>query len=150
MIDCLKLWNISYRVDLRFEGYPEQVHGLSDAIFGGSSIETEIENHRIVIYSFVKGYRKKFTHDGIYAEVTITAVDDDKSDNAGEENEDDSADKSAQLKRKYVFCDMDDKKSLFSEFDSKVSEFLYKTSIQKCGMADIMRCGYDMHPKSYF
>lgn len=44
---------------VRFGGYPEQVRGMSDAINGGISVETEIEQNRVVIYSERKRYRKK-------------------------------------------------------------------------------------------
>ena len=33
---------------VRFGGYPEQVRGMSDAINGGISVETEIEQNRVI------------------------------------------------------------------------------------------------------
>ena len=73
----LKRNNKRTLVALRFGGYPEQVHGMNDAIYSGGTIETSIEGHRIVIDSLVRQYRRKLTHDGIYAEATIIAADDE-------------------------------------------------------------------------
>ena len=36
-------------VAIRFGGYPEQVRGMSDAMYGGIAVEAEIEQHRVII-----------------------------------------------------------------------------------------------------
>ena len=106
----------------RIGGYPEQVRGMSDAVIGGISLESTVEDRNIVIGTLVKQYRRKLTHDGIYAESTIIAIDDDKCDAKDEgKEEDETQNKSAQKQKKYIFCKSDDRKSLFDEIDSKVS-----------------------------
>lgn len=106
----------------RIGGYPEQVRGMSDAVIGGISLESTVEDHNILIQTLVKQYRRKLTHDGIYAESTIIALDDDKCDAKDEgKEEDETQNKSAQKQKKYIFCKTDDRKSLFDEIDIKVS-----------------------------
>lgn len=52
-------------VAIRFGGYPEAVRGMSDAMRGEISVEAEIEQHRVVINTERKRYRRKLSHDGV-------------------------------------------------------------------------------------
>ncbi len=102
---------------IRFGGYPEQVNGMCDAMRGGISIEAEIEQHRVVIYTEKKRYRKKLSHDGVYAEGMLIALDDEKSDMA----EDKTQGKESIKQKKFIFCKENDRNVLFEEIDTKVS-----------------------------
>lgn len=113
----LKENNTRRLVAVRFGGYPEQVKGMSDAMYGGISVEAEIENHRVVIYTEKKRYRRKLSHDGIYAEAMLIALDDEKSDTA----EDETKGKENIKQQKYIFCNENDRDTLFEEIDKKVS-----------------------------
>lgn len=102
---------------VRFGGYPEQVRGMSDAINGGISVETEIEQNRVVIYSERKRYRKKLSHDGVYAESMMIMLDDEKNNvSEGEQNGKENI-----KQRKYIFCRQNDRQALFDEIDQKIS-----------------------------
>ena len=59
-------------VAIRFGGYPEQVRGMSDAMYGGIAVEAEIEQHRVIISTQKKQCRRKLSHDGVYAAVSYT------------------------------------------------------------------------------
>lgn len=63
--------NINYVVAMRMGGYPESVRGLAEAVFGGGSISLELEGQTLTVNSFVKQYRREYSHDGIYAEATL-------------------------------------------------------------------------------
>ena len=65
-------------VAIRFGGYPEQVRGMSDAMYGGIAVEAEIEQHRVIISTQKKQCRRKLSHDGVYAEAMLIALDDEK------------------------------------------------------------------------
>ena len=59
---------------LRFGGYPEEVRGLADAIFGGITIE--IESEALTLKTLTRQYRREISHDGVYAEATLIVEDD--------------------------------------------------------------------------
>ena len=61
-------------VALRFGGYPEEVRGLSDAIYGGATIEIEAEEKTLTLRSMTKQYRRELSHDGPYAEADRKSV----------------------------------------------------------------------------
>ena len=104
-------------VAIRFGGYPEAVRGMSDAMRGEISVEAEIEQHRVVINTERKRYRRKLSHDGVYAESMLIAVDDERSDTA----EDEQKGKEKITQRKFIFCKENDRDALFEEIDEKVS-----------------------------
>ena len=56
---------------LRFGGYPEEVRGLADAIFGGITIEIESEQSTLTLKTLPRQYRREISHDGVYAEATL-------------------------------------------------------------------------------
>ena len=72
-------------VAIRFGGYPEQVRGMSDAMYGGIAVEAEIEQHRVIISTQKKQCRRKLSHDGVYAEAMLIALDDEKKDTEEDE-----------------------------------------------------------------
>ena len=61
---------------LRFGGYPEEVRGLADAIYGGVTIEIEDKDETLSLRTLAKQYRRELGHDGVYAEATLIAQDD--------------------------------------------------------------------------
>ena len=102
---------------IRFGGYPEQVKGMCDAMCGGISVEAHIEQHKVVIDTEKKRYRKKLSHDGVYAEGMLIALDDDK----GDTDEDETQGKESIKQKKCIFCKENDRNALFEELDTKVS-----------------------------
>lgn len=104
-------------VAIRFGGYPEPVRGMSDAMYGGISVEAEIEQYRVIIDTDKKRYRRKLSHDGVYAEAMLIALDDEKNDAAEEEVKG----KESIRQKKYIFCKENDRDALFKEIDEKVS-----------------------------
>lgn len=104
-------------VAIRFAGYPEEVRGLSDAMYGGISVEAVIENKTIIISSPKKAYKRSLTHDGVYAESTMLTMDDEQSEIMDDEN---AAVVDPNKKRKmYIFCEENDTDSLYAELDKK-------------------------------
>lgn len=56
---------------IRFGGYPEMVRAMSDAIYGGGTIEAVQNETKRDLKSAPKGYRRQLTHDGVYASATL-------------------------------------------------------------------------------
>jgi len=105
-------------IAMRFGGYPEHVRGLCDALSSGIKFEADVQNHTIVLTSLRKQYRKSLSHDGIYAEATLFALDDSIED----DNEDEQQSNTENKKRSmFIFCKPGDKESLFAEIDKKTS-----------------------------
>ena len=73
---------------LRFGGYPEEVRGLADAIFGGITIEIESEQSTLTLKTLPRQYRREISHDGVYAEATLVVEDDGQLADSGEQIED--------------------------------------------------------------
>ena len=76
---------------IRFGGYPEVVRALSDAIYGGASVELKQGDTILYLECRLKGYRRLLSHDGIYAVATLMANDDSQT----EENTSDDSDEDA-------------------------------------------------------
>ncbi|MBO5219571.1 MAG: hypothetical protein J6C52_09090, partial [Clostridia bacterium] len=106
-------------VAMRFGGYPEQVRAMADVLRKGAGIEAIVESHKIILSARHDSYRRSVTHDGIYAEGTLLALDDE----AGEMQEDEASEvENPQAKRKmYIFCGEGDTDSLYAELDRKTS-----------------------------
>ena len=66
---------------VRFGGYPEMVRAMSDAIYGGATIEATQNSTTRMLQSNVKGYQRQMSHDGVYAVATLMASDDAQTDN---------------------------------------------------------------------
>ena len=113
---------------IRFGGYPEEVRAMSDAIYGGATIEATQNNTTHRIQSKLRGYRRQLSHDGIYAAATLLANDDEYGDEAPgadagcEEAADGAAgQRSLQPRKCYIFCPAGDRDRLFEELDHKTA-----------------------------
>lgn len=58
--------NITHIAAVRFGGYPEMVRGMSDAIFGGGSVAMHIAEKSFFLKSYIKQYRREFSHDSMF------------------------------------------------------------------------------------
>lgn len=67
-------------VAMRFGGYPEQVRAMADALRKGAGVEAIVENHKIILRAQHNAYKRSVTHDGIYAEGTMLALDDESGE----------------------------------------------------------------------
>ncbi len=105
-------------VAIRFGGYPEQVRALSDAMRKNVGVDAEVEGHSIIIQAKDVKYKKILSHDGIYAEGTIVAMDDDMTDMQEEKSE---VERPNCKRRMYIFCAEGDRDELFAEVDKKTS-----------------------------
>lgn len=111
---------------LRFGGYPEEVRGLADAIYGGITIEIESEGETLTLKTLARQYRREISHDGVYAEATLIAEDDSQLADSGEEKEDE-AQGGTQTKQDlpprntYIFCAPGDRADLFRAVDQKTA-----------------------------
>lgn len=50
---------------VRFGGYPEVVKAMSDAIYGGATIDVCSNGETLHLDTVPKGYRRQLSHDGI-------------------------------------------------------------------------------------
>lgn len=111
---------------LRFGGYPEEVRGLADAIFGGITIEIESEGATLTLKTLSKQYRREISHDGVYAEATLIVEDDGQQAESGAPKEDEKQEE-AQTKQDlpprntYIFCTPGDRAELFRAVDQKTA-----------------------------
>ena len=105
-------------VAMHFGGYPEHVRGLSDAIGSGIKFEADIQDHTVILTSLQKQYRKTLSHDGVYAEAALFALDDSIND---EDEDEQQVSAETQKRNMYIFCKPGDKQSLFEEIDKKTS-----------------------------
>ena len=112
--------NTLYLAALRFGGYPESVKGMSEAIYGGGTINMEIDGENVTVYSRVKQYRKEFSHDGIYAEATMM-VQDEEQRTDHEEDAGGGAKNYSRPRKCYLFCEQGDADRLFEELDKKTA-----------------------------
>lgn len=109
---------------IRFGGYPEVVRALSDAIYGGATIDATQNNAAYRLQSNLRGCQRQFSHDGIYAAATLMAADDKQSANAADPDEEASEDEgqqTAQPCKCYIFCPAGDRDRLFEELDRKTA-----------------------------
>ena len=111
---------------IRFGGYPEMVHALTDAIYAGATIDAQMEGENFRLKAEVKRYERQVTHDGVYAEATLLCRDGEQnaktSGDSGEAEDSESQDGSNLPPRKCViFCPAGDRERLFEELDRKTS-----------------------------
>ena len=117
---------------IRFGGYPEMVRGMSDAIYGGATIEAILNEGGLPLKSRLKGYQRQLSHDGAYATATLMASDDIQSadepedpdiseEDDGPEKAEEQADEQKQPRRCYIFCPAGDRDRLFEELDRKTA-----------------------------
>lgn len=110
---------------VRFGGYPENVRAMSDAIYGGATIEATQNGATHRIQSKLRGYQRVLGHDGIYATATLMANDDEQtSDDQNDAEETDNAQEGQQTlqpRKCYIFCPPGDRDRLFDELDHKTA-----------------------------
>lgn len=106
---------------IRFGGYPEMVRGLSDAIYGGAALDVELEGQPLRLLSQVKRYTRHLTRDGVYAEATLLAMDDDQEAQESEKEEEGQEQVDLPPRKCCIFCPKDDKDLLFEELDRKTA-----------------------------
>lgn len=118
---------------LRFGGYPEEVRGLADAIYGGVTIEIEDEAGTLTLKTLTKQYRRELSHDGVYTEATLIAQDDGQLADSKKKAEDsqDAAITDAQKddqvtldlppRNTYILCTPGDRADLFRAVDQKTA-----------------------------
>ena len=106
-------------VAMRFGGYPEHVRGMADALCKNAGVEAVIENHTIILQAKHKKYKRFVTHDGIYAEGMMQALDDENSDMQDDEQVE--VENPKQKRKMYIYCNEGDTDSLYAELDKKTS-----------------------------
>ena len=109
---------------IRFGGYPEMVRGLADAVYAGGTLDANVGDHPLCLESQAKRYRRQVTHDGVYAEATLLAIDDDQQATAAGNDKDgnDEQEKMDLPPRKcIIFCPENDRDRLFEEVDRKTA-----------------------------
>lgn len=112
---------VPFLAALRFGGYPEEVCGLSDAIYGGASIEIEDEAC-LTLRSKPKGYRRVLDHDGMYAQAAIIAEDEGQNDVEPPSGSGPEQKQHKQPPRSmYIFCPAGDRAELFQAVDQKTA-----------------------------
>ncbi|MBS7297652.1 MAG: hypothetical protein KIG65_01065 [Eubacteriales bacterium] len=105
-------------VAMRFGGYAEHVKAMSDVVRKGVTVQANVDNHPIILKVMQKDFRRSITHDGMYAEGMVMALDDE----IGAETEEGQRDNKKDEKHKmYIFCKEGDTDELFAEFDRKTS-----------------------------
>ncbi len=114
--------NTGWLIGIRIGGYPEQVRGMSDAIYGGGEIRVERQNlSPLGLRSLAKHYTRQQSMDGVYAEAVVFATDD--SDIPVRVND---PEKEGQTKLEtppracYIFTPPGDRDRLFEEIDKRV------------------------------
>lgn len=125
---------------LRFGGYPEEVRGLSDAVYGGATIEIEGEPD-LTLRSKVKGYRRVLDHDGMYAQATIIAEDEGQDavePPGGSDTE--QGQHNVPPRSMYIFCHAGDRAGLFQAVDQKTAVPLI-LEFQEYVLAELTRRG---------
>ena len=101
---------------VRFGGYPEMVRAMSDAIYGGATIEATQNSTTRMLQSNVKGYQRQMSHDGVYAVATLMASDDAQTDNGSANDGSDGemeGQETMQPRKCYIFCPQGDRDRLF-------------------------------------
>jgi hypothetical protein len=127
--------NTTYLVAIRFGGYPESVKGMSEAIYGGGSVEILMGEHPLTVSSRVKRYRKELSHDGLYAEATLLIQDEEQR--AGQ---DENSNGKNQPRTCYLFSERDKPARLFEELDKKTAVPLIP-AFQEYVLAELQKRG---------
>ncbi len=123
-------------IAIRLGGYPEQVRGMSDAIYGGGSVRLEQDERiQFQMATLPKGYDRTLSMDGTYAEATLFPQDDPEITAAEEEGQE-------QLPTQrscYLFTPVGDRDRLLEEIDRRTGvplipefrDYFLNTLIQK-------------------
>ena len=109
---------------IRFGGYPEMVRGLADAVYAGGTLDANMGDGPLWLESQAKRYRRQVTHDGVYAEATLLAIDDDQETKASK-SEEDGGEEHEEMdlppRKCIIFCPENDRDRLFEEVDRKTA-----------------------------
>ena len=73
---------------VRFGGYPEMVRTMSDAIYGGGTVDLIQNGNTFHLKSKPKSYQRHMSHDGTYATATLMIQDEALSAHSTDEDED--------------------------------------------------------------
>ncbi len=109
---------------VRFGGYPEMVKAMSDAIYGGATIEMPFNGKTRQLKSVPKQYQRQMSHDGLYAVGTLMVDDDPQAadqPDSEEEPEEAGEQQTIQPRRCYIFVPAGDRDRLFEELDRKTA-----------------------------
>ena len=115
---------------IRFGGYPEMVRAMSDAIYGGATVEAVQNEGGLSLKSRPKGYQRQLAHDGPYAAATLMASDDMQSaeppgdsdaskEGSAQEKARDKLDQQKQPRKCYIFCPAGDRDRLLRSWTAK-------------------------------
>lgn len=104
---------------IRFGGYPEMVRAMSDAVYAGAAIDAQLGEQTLHLFSQVKRYQRQVTHDGVYAEATLLAIDDDQNADVAAGETDEAQTDDLPPRKCIIFCPANDRDRLFAEVDRK-------------------------------
>jgi len=103
---------------IRFGGYPEMVRAMSDAIYAGAVIDANIGEQTVRLAGESKRYERQLSHDGVYAEATLLAKDDEQNVNQADAYEEQET-VDLPTRKCMIFCPAGDRDRLFEEIDRK-------------------------------
>lgn len=109
---------------VRFGGYPEMVKAMSDAIYGGATLEMPLNGQTSQLKAIPKQYRRQMSHDGQYAVGTLMANDDPQAADSPDDDEDPEEageQQTIQPRKCYIFVPAGDRDRLFEELDRKTA-----------------------------
>lgn len=120
---------------IRIGGYPEMVNAMSDAIYAGAKIDANIGNRQFCLAGESKRFNRQVNHDGVYAEATLLAMDDDQDAEDTNGGDDETMEQSSIMpglrephekqdkppRKCIIFSPKDDKDRLFEELDRKTA-----------------------------
>lgn len=101
---------------IRFGGYPEMVRALADALYAGAELEVEIGPDKHYFVSDPKRFQRQFSHDGLYAEAVLLALDDEQEAETEEQQALQQPPRNC-----FLFGPVDDRQYLFDEIDRKTT-----------------------------
>ena len=88
---------------IRFGGEPEMVRALADALYAGAELEVEIGPDKFYFTSEPRQFQRQLSHDGVYAETVLLALDDEQDLETEEQTEEQQ--KIPQTPRNcFIFC----------------------------------------------
>ena len=105
---------------IRFGGEPEIVRALADALYAGAELEAEIGPDKFYFASEPRKFQRQLSHDGLYAEAVLLALDDEQEIETEEQSEEQQ--QMPQTPRNcFIFGPVDDRQYLFDEIDRKTT-----------------------------
>lgn len=108
--------NVRELVAIRFGGYEEQVRAMANALRMGVVIQADIDGKPIILKVIQKNFKRSVTHNGLYAEGMVMALDDEINSESNEKEKDEN-----RKRKMYIFCNEGDTDELFAEIDRKTA-----------------------------